>query len=120
MKVLGSEQWAVGSRQKAARFFMVAAFCLLLVAYCPMPTGHCQLVPQGNSPLYSSRPYERRAPNGLPKALNGVGIDQKLNEPLPLDLVFKDESGASVKLGDYFGKKPVVLSLVYYQLQLIL
>ncbi|HEV7682880.1 MAG TPA: SCO family protein, partial [Pyrinomonadaceae bacterium] len=34
---------------------------------------------------------------------------------LPLDLVFKDEKGANVKLGDYFGKKPVVLSLVYYQ-----
>jgi len=51
----------------------------------------------------------------LPKALNDVGIDQKLNEQLPLDLVFKDENGASVKLGNYFGKKPVVLSLVYYQ-----
>jgi len=51
----------------------------------------------------------------LPKALNGVGIDQKLNEQLPLDLVFRNENGESVKLGDYFGKKPVVLSLVYYQ-----
>jgi protein SCO1/2 len=51
----------------------------------------------------------------LPKALNGVGIDQKLNEQLPLDLVFKNEHGESVKLGDYFGKKPVMLSLVYYQ-----
>jgi protein SCO1/2 len=51
----------------------------------------------------------------LPKALNGVGIDQKLNEQLPLDLEFKNESGENVKLGDYFGKKPVVLSLVYYQ-----
>jgi protein SCO1/2 len=47
--------------------------------------------------------------------LNGVGIDQKLNDQLPLDLVFKDEKGENVKLGDYFGKKPVVLSLVYYQ-----
>jgi len=70
---------------------------------------------QGNSPLYSARPYESRAPNGLPKALNGVGIDQKLNESLPLTLPFKDENGRDVKLGDYFGKKPVVLSLVYYQ-----
>jgi protein SCO1/2 len=51
----------------------------------------------------------------LPKALKGVGIDQKLNEQLPLDLVFKNEKGENVKLGDYFGKKPVVLSLVYYQ-----
>jgi protein SCO1/2 len=51
----------------------------------------------------------------LPKALNGVGVDQKLNEQLPLDLEFKNENGEPVKLGDYFGKKPVVLSLVYYQ-----
>jgi protein SCO1/2 len=47
--------------------------------------------------------------------LEGVGIDQKLNEQLPLDLVFRNEKGESVKLGDYFGKKPVVISLVYYQ-----
>ena len=73
------------------------------------------MIPKGNSPLYSSRPYEPRAPSGLPKALNGVGIDQKLNEQLPLELAFTDEKGATVKLGDYFGKKPVILSLVYYQ-----
>jgi protein SCO1/2 len=52
---------------------------------------------------------------GKPEILKNVGIDQKLNEQIPLDLVFRDESGASVHLGDYFGKKPVVLSLVYYQ-----
>jgi protein SCO1/2 len=91
-------------------------FLLLLTAHCSLPTVFAQFSQtQGNSPLYSSRPYEARAPSGLPKALNGVGIDQKLNEQLPLELVFKDENGASVKLGDYFGKKPVVLSLVYYQ-----
>ncbi len=89
---------------------------LLLTAHCSLLTVSAQFTqPQGNSPLYSSRPYERRAPNGLPKALNGVGIDQKLNEQLPLDLVFHDENGKDVKLGDYFGKKPVLLSLVYYQ-----
>jgi protein SCO1/2 len=94
----------------------VAAFCLLLTAFCLLPSAQAQFTqPQGNSPLYSSRPYEARAPSGLPKALNNVGIDQKLNDQLPLDLVFKNENGESVKLGDYFGKKPVVLSLVYYQ-----
>jgi len=44
-----------------------------------------------------------------------VGIDQHLNEPLPLDLLFKDENGKDVRLGNYFGAKPVVLALVYYQ-----
>lgn len=43
-----------------------------------------------------------------------VGFDQRLGEPVPLDIPFRDESGREVRLGDYFGKRPVVLSLVYY------
>ena len=93
---------------------VLSVFCLVLTVFC-LPAFAQFSQTQGNSPLYSSRPYEARAPSGLPKALKEVGIDQKLNEQLPLDLEFKDESGATVKLGDYFGKKPVVLSLVYYQ-----
>jgi protein SCO1/2 len=94
---------------------VIAAFCLLLSVFFFLAPAYGQLVPKANSPLYSSRPYEPRAPSGLPKALAGVGIDQKLNEQLPLDLVFRNEKGEDVKLGSYFGKKPVVLSLVYYQ-----
>jgi protein SCO1/2 len=44
-----------------------------------------------------------------------VGFDQRLGGKLPLDLVFRDETGRSVRLGDYFGRRPVVLSLVYYE-----
>lgn len=44
-----------------------------------------------------------------------VGISQKLGDMLPLDAEFVDEHGAPVKLGDYFGKRPVVLLLAYYQ-----
>ncbi len=51
----------------------------------------------------------------LPEALRDVGIDQHLNQSVPLDLTFRDESGASVRLGDYFGEKPVILALVYYE-----
>jgi protein SCO1/2 len=44
-----------------------------------------------------------------------VGIDQKLEAQLPLDVELRDESGKTVRLGDYFGKgKPVVLAFVYY------
>ncbi len=49
-----------------------------------------------------------------PQILNNIEIEQKLNAQVPLDLAFKDENGMAVKLGDYFGKKPVVLALVYY------
>jgi len=49
-----------------------------------------------------------------PPQLRGVGIDQRLNQQVPLDLKFRDETGRTVTLGSYFGKKPVILSLVYY------
>ena len=49
-----------------------------------------------------------------PPVLKDVGIDQLLNNQVPLDLEFKDETGRTVKLGEYFKGKPVVLSLVYY------
>ena len=49
-----------------------------------------------------------------PELLKDVGIDQKLNDSIPLDLTFRDESGQTVRLGQFFGSKPVILSLVYY------
>jgi protein SCO1/2 len=50
----------------------------------------------------------------LPQVLQKVGVAQHLNQQLPLDASFVDESGKAVKLGDYFGKHPALLSLVYY------
>jgi protein SCO1/2 len=55
------------------------------------------------------------AEDNLPEALRGVGFDQNLGAPVPLDLDFRDESGAEVILGDYFGERPVILTLVYYE-----
>ncbi|MBA3786237.1 MAG: SCO family protein [Acidobacteria bacterium] len=72
-----------------------------------------------NSPLYAPKTYDPSqagVSSGLPPILKGVGIEQKLNEQLPLSAEFKDEDGNVVKLGDYFGKeKPVILALVYYE-----
>ena len=50
-----------------------------------------------------------------PQLLRDVGIDQKLGGAVPLDLQFRDESGREVHLRDYFGRKPVILALVYYE-----
>ncbi len=50
-----------------------------------------------------------------PSILNGVGIEQRLNTQLPLNLTFTDDAGKQVMLGSYFGKKPAILALVYYQ-----
>jgi protein SCO1/2 len=49
-----------------------------------------------------------------PPPIKDVGFDQRLGEAIPLDLVFRDEAGESVRLSKYFGKRPVVLSLVYF------
>ena len=91
---------------------LLSAFCLLS-AYC-LPAFAQPGVPQPNSPLYGARPVPGQVATGLPKVLNNVGINQKLNEQIPFDAVFKDEQGSEVKLGEFFGKRPVVLSLVYY------
>src|SRR5579863_4802616 len=53
--------------------------------------------------------------NLRPPGLKNVGIEQHLNGEIPRDLNFRDETGKSVRLGDYFGKKPLILNLVYYQ-----
>jgi len=52
--------------------------------------------------------------NVRPPYLENVGIEQHLDAQVPPDLAFVDDEGRAVKLGDYFGKKPLILNLVYY------
>ncbi len=54
------------------------------------------------------------APTRSRSSCKEIGIDQRLDEQLPLALPFRDEAGRTVALGDYFGKRPVMLALVYY------
>ncbi len=62
-----------------------------------------------------SPPPARAKPPVLPKALRKVGFDQRLNEQIPLDLAFHDEQGRLVRLREFFGEKPVVLTLAYFR-----
>jgi protein SCO1/2 len=50
-----------------------------------------------------------------PAILNEIGYDQRLGETVPRDIVLRDESGREVRFGDFLGRKPVVLTLVYYE-----
>ena len=85
----------------------IFAFCLFTFAFAADAAAQGGWTAQG--------PGEPTPPSGgKPVALEKVSIEQRLNEQIPLDLTFRDERGAAVRLGDYFGKKPVVLSLVYY------
>ena len=52
--------------------------------------------------------------NTRPPHLENVGIEQHLDAQVPPDLIFRDDTGKPVKLGDYFGHKPLILNLVYY------
>jgi protein SCO1/2 len=52
--------------------------------------------------------------NVRPQYLQSVGIEQHLDAQVPADLAFVDDAGRAVKLGDYFGKRPLILNLVYY------
>ena len=63
---------------------------------------------------YGDKQSGENAGDQLPTVLQKVGVAQHLNQQLPLDAAFVDESGKPVKLGDYFGKHPALLSLVYY------
>ncbi len=84
---------------------LAAAFALSLIA-----TG---VSAQQSRPL--SVPPPGKAATELIPLLKEVGIDQKLDAQVPLDLEFSDEAGQTVTLRPFFGARPVVLALVYYE-----
>jgi protein SCO1 len=106
---------SVKRRTKKSAGVSIALFGLMLVAFCSQ--AFAQLGQKyGNSPLYGPRPELGSTDKGLPRALDNVGIDQKLDQQVPLDLVFRDETGREVRLGEYFNHgRPVIISLVYYE-----
>lgn len=88
-----------------ARALRRAGF-LALIAHCLWLTAIGQ---------YAQPPKAGGVPGSVqPQTLKDIRIEQRLNEQVPLDAEFRDETGNTVKLGDYFGTKPVVISLVYY------
>lgn len=79
---------------------MIGTFVLLLAAL----NAPGQTIPGNVGPAAST----------LPPVLLNVGFEPPLNGAMPLDLAFRDETGRSVQLREYFGQKPVVLAFVYY------
>jgi protein SCO1/2 len=89
----------------------LATVCLAGCVAAPMLTlapAHAQVTQYGDKQQGENRGDE------LPRVLKGVGVSQHLNQQLPLNAEFVDDTGKTVKLGDYFGKDPAVLSLVYF------
>ncbi len=89
-----------------SKFLVLAAFAGAALAQPGQPAPAAQ-------PSYSLQDSSLKP--ALPGELVGVGIDQKLNQQLPLDTIFRDEAGRSVPLSTFFqSKKPVLLVPVYY------
>src|ERR1041385_2094036 len=102
-------RWKIVSHRTQTESNTRWAVCgLLLTAYCRLLTAYCLA-------QYAQPPQSRLPQTGLPAALRNIGIDQKLNEQVPLDLVFRDETGREKQLREFFRGKPVILSLVYYE-----
>ncbi len=85
-----------------------AAFACLLLGAAVLPSASAQVSSYGDKQQGDNRGDE------LPNVLQKVGVAQHLNQQLPLDAPFVDDTGKPVHLGDYFGKHPAILSLVYY------
>jgi protein SCO1/2 len=65
---------------------------------------------------FAAASYRTPADQGqVARMVDQIGIDQHLGDQLPLDLELRDEKGRTVKLGQFFHDKPVVLMLVYYR-----
>ena len=69
---------------------------------------------RGQVSSYGDKQAGENSGDQLPQVLQQVGVTQRLNQMLPLDARFVDDTGKNVRLGDYFGKRPAILSLVYY------
>src|SRR5580698_10476091 len=76
----------------------------------------CALSPSlfGQVSSYGDKTNGENSGDQLPQVLQKVGVSQHLNQQLPLDAAFVDETGKTVKLGDYFGSKPAIVTMVYY------
>jgi protein SCO1 len=113
MKAVSCQLSVVSWRKPAGCRVALAVSCLLLFVFC-FPALAQLGQNTMNGPLYGPRPELGASSSGLPVALREVGIDQRLNEQLPLDAQFRDETGREVQLKEYFGSRPVILVLAYY------
>jgi len=101
---------SVGIRGKVR---IVVSTGILFFAFCMTPTG---VGAQQQPGLPGSMGFTGGiVASNVPPQFADVTFKQPLGERLPLDVRFTDESGRKLALGEYFGKKPVLLSFVYYQ-----
>ncbi len=96
------------TRRTFLKWAQVAVSACALMA-CSAVTARAQVAPIGEKSLGDP------AGSKLPDILKRASIEQHLDQQLPLGAVFQDETGRTIHLGDYFGKRPAILALVYYK-----
>lgn len=74
-----------------------------------------QTLPPAELMQYGLAPTPGAAAGGMPSPFQRLGFDQQVGRKVPPELAFLDETGRAVRIGDYFGQRPVVLALVYFQ-----
>jgi protein SCO1 len=95
---------------RSAWIYFFASFVSIVVS--PPQAADAQMA---SAPASAGFKREPGAPSSaLPKALREIGFDQNIDQSVPHDATFRDERGNTVRLGDYFGKRPVVLAFAYY------
>ena len=87
---------------------LLAAAASLLIA---APPATAQMT---GSPTVGYKQEPGMTSSTMPEPLREIGFDQHLDGHVPLDTTFEDETGHAVKLGDYFGTRPVVMVFAYY------
>jgi len=88
--------------------FMISA----VFAFSAVKQLHAQMAAGPATAGYKQEPGI--VSTALPAPLREIGFDQNIDQRVPLDTTFRNEAGATVRLGDYFGSRPVVLVFAYY------
>jgi protein SCO1 len=92
---------------RAVRLLVVAGVWALL----SVPAARAQMT---GAPTAGYKREPGIASTAVPPALRSIGFEQRLDQPIPLDVPLRDESGRHIRLRDYFGARPVVLVFAYY------
>jgi protein SCO1/2 len=97
----------------AASRALKAVLCACLMAAFVPAIAHAQVAPMAEKSMGDTSGTK------LPDVLQKATIQQNLDRPLPLNAGFRDETNRTVHLGDYFGKRPAILALVYYKCNML-
>lgn len=98
-------------KQFLLRSLATAAVCAAAIVCAPGQAAAQPMMPSGGAHAEADGNATGLAPS---EVLKTVGIDQRLDAQISPDLTFTNEAGQIVRLGDYMGKRPLLLALVYY------